>query len=236
VITVHLDSTLFPLLTATSTALCAASVRAASARGRVLLAAAGGGIGTLAIYCSYGNLPILGVGVAVVLGMALQRGTLRAAVVPALATLAGALALLLVLWLVLNWQPIVGYLRGVTYHAHWRPGLPRSWRYGLAFLEFSLFAGPPLMLAFIGSTLAAVRGQRFAWGVRALTLAAAAVMLVISLWLGTPEAARLWLFMLPWICCAVAASFTRSGSHGAFCALLAGQLALVLFIKNYMVW
>jgi hypothetical protein len=54
--------------------------------------------------------------------------------------------------------------------------------------------------------------------------------------MGTPEAGRLWLFMLPWICCAAAACFVRREARGSFAALLAGQLALVLFVKNYLIW
>jgi hypothetical protein len=237
VITVHLDSTLFPLLSAASTAACAASLRAESSRARGLLAAAGGAVGMLAIYCSYGNLPILGAGTAVALGMALQqRGTLRAGLLPVVAMLAGSLSVLLVLRVWLNWQPIVGYLRGVGYHMQWRPNLPPAWRYGLAFCEFALFAGPPLMLAFIGSTLGAVRGANVGPGARVLTLTAAGVILFISLAMGTPEAGRLWLFMLPWICCGAAACFARSEARGSFAALLVGQLALVLFVKNYLIW
>ncbi|HKP59956.1 MAG TPA: hypothetical protein VJV78_24700 [Polyangiales bacterium] len=236
VITVHLDSSVFPLLSATSTALCAASVRAGTARARGLLAAAGGGCGMFAVYCSYGNLPIFVMGAAVVLGMALSQASWRAAILPLLAAGAGALSVLLLLRVALNWQPLVGYARGVAYHVQWRPNLPHAWRYGLAFLEFSLFAGPPLMLAFIASTLLALRDVKAVSGLRVLTLVAAALIVGISLAFGTPEAARLWLFMLPWICCAVGAIFARSESRGAFGMLLAGQLVLVLFVKNYLVW
>lgn len=270
VITVHLDSTLFPLLAATSTASCAWSAQLATGpdglaaesgglhRPSAIAAAGGGAIGLLAVYCSYGNLPILAIGAVVIVALLFQLRTdagrssrwLLAYGPPIAGLVAGALAMLLLLRVVLDWQPIAGYLRGVGYHQRWRPNLPSAWRHGLAFLEFSLFAGPPLLLAFLASSahaaldtlrsggdyLRARERPAVPYGIVALTLATALVIAIITVALGTPEAARLWLFMLPWVCCAASAVFTRVDLQGAFIALLTGQIVLTFFVKNYLVW
>lgn len=215
-------------------------------------------IGMAAIYCSYGNLPILAIGALVIVALLFQQRTeaglrvrpLQAYWPPLAGLLTGALAMLLCMCVVLDWQPVVGYLRGVGYHQRWRPNLPSAWRHGLAFLEFSLFAGPPLMLAFLASSglslAAAVRSIRsllrtrallvLPYGVLALTLATTAITIAITLAFGTPEAARLWLFMLPWVCCAASALFTRLQLDAAFIALLTAQTVLTFFVKNYLVW
>jgi hypothetical protein len=270
VITVHLDSTLFPFLSATSTALCAWSARvvtrpdgpAADGGGldqaSAALAMGAGLFATFAVYCSYGNLPILAVGALLMPALTFQVRTehhvrsrrWETYLSPLAGIATGTFAMLLLLCAVLDWHPVAGYLRGVGYHQHWRPNLPSAWKHGLAFLEFSLFAGPPLMLAFLASS--AVTTCRTAraishyahdrtlepkpFGIATLTLATALLMLIITLAMGTPEAARLWLFMLPWVCCAASALFTRSTSEGAFNALLTGQIILTFFVKNYLVW
>jgi hypothetical protein len=163
---------------------------------------------------------------------------------------AGTFAMLLLLCAVLDWQPVAGYLRGVGYHERWRPNLPGTWKHGLSFLEFSLFAGPPLIFAFLASSGATTyrtaraithyahdrRLEQLPFGAAALTLATALLLLIITVAMGTPEAARLWLFMLPWVCCAASALFTRRGSDHAFAALLTGQIILTFFVKNYLVW
>ena len=141
------------------------------------------------------------------------------------------------------WQ--ARFLLGTALH----PDLPKAWRHGLALLEFSVFAGPPLMLAFFtGCILAAGELARRLWlrrsnadespayGLWAVTLGGAAIMLVISLALGTPEAARLWLFMLPWLCCAAAGCMARPGVWPARHVLLVVQVMLAFFVKNYLVW
>jgi hypothetical protein len=113
-----------------------------------------------------------------------------------------------------------------------------------------LFAGPPLILAFLASsTVTTYRAARaishyahdrtlepLPFGAAALTLATALLMPIITVAMGSPEAARLWLFMLPWVCCAASALFTRSGSDNTFAALLTGQIILTFFVKNYLVW
>ncbi|HKU42466.1 MAG TPA: hypothetical protein VJR89_30110, partial [Polyangiales bacterium] len=91
VISVHLDSTLFPLLAATCLASCVWSVRV----GRSWPAAVGGVVGMLAVYCSYGNAPIFGLAVAAMLGMSWQtHGSLRASRWPLAALAGGALLVL----------------------------------------------------------------------------------------------------------------------------------------------
>ena len=248
VITVHLDGSVFPLLSAASTAACAWGA-AASRPGRAALAAFGGGLlGVLAVYCSYGNLPILGVGLVVLLALGFERRTRVLA--PLLGLFGGSSFGLAVLCFALDWQPVEGYLRGVNYHRAWRPNLPSVWRYGLAFAEFALFAGPPLIIAFLASTLqgglfaggaAVERARRQAWPAApyaswALSFATLGLIIVISLALGTPEAARLWMFILPWVCCAASMGLARPALAPAFHALLLAQTALTLFVKNYLVW
>ena len=270
VITVHLDSTLFPLLSALSTLLCAWSMELWRRRGgfeadftqslwpSAAAAGCGGFVGLVAVYCSYGNLPILGLGIVLATALHLQlraeanatQAAMRGWIAPIAGFAVGALIAFLCLRLALDWQPIAGYLRGVSYHRRWRPNLPSEWRYGLAFLEFSLFAGPPLMLAFVASSarsgqalvIALVRWLRartlapLPYGVLGLALATALVIVLISLALGTPEAARLWLFMLPWVCCAASVMFTRAEYDRAFVILLSSQIVLTFFVKNYLVW
>jgi hypothetical protein len=270
VITVHLDSTVFPLLSAASVAACAFSTQlvagpeglAAEGGGHprvsAVAASVGGMFGMLAVYCSYGNLPILALGGVTIVAMLLQHRAeagsasrpLIAFAVPLAGFVGGALATLLFLRIALDWQPIAGYLRGVEYHRRWRPNLPSAWRHGLAFLEFSLFAGPPLILAFLASSahasVAVVRaaGSWFRkralpplpYGAYGISIGTALVIATITLALGTPEAARLWLFMLPWVCCAASALFLRLSWDGAFVALLAASIVLTFFVKNYLVW
>lgn len=262
VITVHLDSTLFPLLSASALCASALSLRARTRAASLAWAALGGGLGTLAVYCSYGNLPILALSAALMLALALEqapefapRG--RATALALLGFAAGVLALLLVLRLGLHWQPVAGYLRGVAYHKAWQstfnlsrsgnPDAANAWRHGLALVEFGVFAGPPLMLAFFTACVLGVselarklwpRGLSDppAYGLWTVTLGGAAIMLVISLALGTPEAARLWLFMLPWVCCAAAGCMAHPSFWPTRHVLLGVQLVLAFFVKNYLVW
>jgi hypothetical protein len=248
VITVHLDGSVFPLLSALSTALCAWSAARAGARPLAagLAAAAGGLCAVFAVYCSYGNLPIPAMGVVVMIGLLVERRFARslgrrAWLAPLLGFVAGVLAMCAVLRFALEWQPIAGYLRGVGYHARWRPNLPSAWKHGLAFLEFSVFAGPPLVLTFVASSAhaawRAVRPHEPApYGSYSVALATVALIVVISLALGTPEAARLWMFMLPWVACAAALGFRRAALQPAFNVLLASQIALTFFVKNFLVW
>lgn len=270
VITVHLDSTLFPLLSSTSTALCACAAQLATGpeglaaesgglhQQSAAVAMAGGLLGMGAVYCSYGNVPILAMDVVLVLALLFQQRSesglksrpLQAYWPPLAGLLTGAGAMLLLLHVALDWQPYAGYLRGVGYHQAWRPNLSPAWRRGLAFVEFGLFAGPPLMLAFLASSAQSIIGgvrsarayrtQRVhvtqPYGIIALTLATTLAIATINFSMGTPEAARLWLFMLPWVCCAATAMFTRRDHESAFVALLGGQIVLTFFVKNYLVW
>jgi hypothetical protein len=256
VVTVHLDSTVFPLLSAGAVALGAWSARVSARSARftrsVALAACGGVLASLAVYCSYGNLPVLGMLVLGTLATGLQHGGRwrsgwRALAMPLIGLCAGVLAAWLVLVLWLEWQPIRGYLRGIAYHRAWRPNLSSQWQHGLAFLEFSLFVGPPLILAFLVATgLSLLRPLQLVWGRRpaqawpfgpwALALGSAALLLILSLALGTPEAARLWLFTLPWLTCAASLCFVRRRLRASLNMLLFGQLALTFFVKNYLVW
>jgi hypothetical protein len=270
VITVHLDSTLFPLLSATSVAFsaCAAQLAtgpeglAAESGGlqqqSAAVGMAGGLLGMAAVYCSYGNLPILAMDVAIILALLFQQRSeaglklrrLQAYWPPLAGLLTGAGAMLLLLHVALDWQPYAGYLRGLGYHQAWRPNLPSAWRHGLAFIEFGLFAGPPLMLAFLASSaqsiLGVVRSAQGYWhtrvhqpqpyGIVVLTLVTTLIIGTINVAMGSPEAARLWLFMLPWVCCAATAMFTRLDHELAFVALLVGQVVLTFFVKNYLVW
>jgi hypothetical protein len=252
VVTVHLDSTVFPLLSAGALALCAWSARVSARSARfarsVALAACGGVLALLAVYCSYGNLPVLGMVVLGTLAVGLQHGgRWRALAMPLIGLCAGVLAAWLVLVLWLEWQPIRGYLRGIAYHRAWRPNLPSQWRHGLAFLEFSLFVGPPLILAFLVATgLSLFRPLQQVWrrrtaqalpvGPWAMALGTSALLLTLSLALGTPEAARLWLFTLPWLTCAASLCFVRRGLRTSLNMLLFVQVTLTFFVKNYLVW
>lgn len=228
VITVHLDSTVFPLLSALCLWLCVHAARTQ----RSWPAALGGGLCMLAVYCSYGLMPLLLLCAALLPGG--RGGMLRLG-----ALCAGALGMLLLLRWGLNWQPLLGYWRSMSVHLNWRPNLSPEWRRGLALVELALFLGPPLVLAFLVSIVRS--GAALAWrplrdAAMPLTLATCAVLLLLSYMFGVPEAARLWLFTLPWIACACGALFTRASARSAFGWLLGAQLLLVPVVKNYLLW
>src|SRR4051794_12596690 len=91
--------------------------------------------------------------------------------------------------------------------------------YGMAAFEVAYFGGLPLFAVFAVATItsvsllvraavASVRPARAArlWlvppglGLAVVTVGAMGTMVALSLYIGTPEAARLWQFLFPYIC------------------------------------
>lgn len=244
-INLHLDGALFPLLGTTAVALAAVGARS----GRPLASLAGGCVAALGTYCTFGLLPVVGLGVGCALVLAGERAahgtSLARAARPlahALLFLAGAAATTALLVVLLNYEPMLRYERALALHTEWKAFVPtRLWR-ALSLVEFFLYAGVPLALAFAAEFVLAARAAL----VRELaapslwTLGFAATLAVLAALQGTNEVARLWIFMIPFLALSVAgglrARFAADPRRGALLVLAATQAALAVVMKVTQPW
>ena len=123
----------------------------------------------------------------------------------------------------------------MTYHAAWKAAVPSGpWR-GAALLEWSLYAGFPLvaLLLFRAATSLAHLRQARQVAATLLPLGVLALLLALSLVSGTSEVARMWLFMVP----VVALAAVSGPLDTRVCSALATtQLVLALVMKANQPW
>jgi len=244
-INLHLDGALFPLLGTTAVALAAIGVRSS----RPLASVAGGCVAALGAYCTFGLLPVVGLGIGcslVVVGeRALHGSGVRRALRPlahALLFLAAAVATTALLVLLLDYEPLHRYERALAFHAEWKAYVPtRLWR-ALSLVEFFLYVGAPLALTFTAELGAAI----FAIGERELvapslwTIGFASTLGVLAAIQGTNEVARLWLFMVPFLGLSVAGGLRARTAgdprRGVLLVLTGTQAALAVIMKVTQSW
>lgn len=246
VITHHTDGSLYALLATSAAALAALGAR----RDALLPSLAGGVCAALGIWCSFGLLPVIGLAVGAQLVVALDvdrlhgwRAIARRTVVHGLsfavglgATLAGLVTSGLFR------APLESYERAMQYHWGWKLGFVGG-RWGLTGgIEFWLWVGLPLFAVFL---VALVRGlgdlRRSAH--RHLGLAALGVLavhLVVMIYAGSNEAARLWLFQVPMIAILAGIELRRASPRASprllLAILVSAQLALVPLMRAMQAW
>lgn len=248
VITHHTDGSLYPLLLVSAAALGAAGAR----RDSIATSACGGALAGVGVWCSYGLLP----GVALVIAMqwaAILRGggsrrhslslTSRAAR-HASALLGGTAATLAALVAVgLFPEPIEGYRRAIEHHRAWKLELVGG-RWGLTgAAELWAWAGLVLLVSFLVATIAALPRAPLERSRASLALAALLVLgvhVVLMLYAGSNESARLWLFELPFFAVVAAIDLRRDvprARPGLLVSVaVAVQLAAVPVIRAMQPW
>lgn len=246
VVTHHTDGALYPLLATLACALAAQGAR----RGSLGLSALAGVPLALAIWSSYGLLPVIGLalGAQLVAGLDARRGRGPASASAHVATHALALGVGLAAALGglfaggLFREPIEGYRTAMEYHYRWKLGFVGG-RYGLTGgFEFWAWVGLPMLVAFV---VACARGLRTiaSPASRPPALAALGVLavhLVLMLYAGSNESARLWLFQIPFLAVVIAADLRAASPVGRPDALVwllvVANLALVPVVRAGQPW
>ncbi len=245
-ITYHLDGAVYPLLALLALLpVCVAMGK--EHRGRhlsfsamVLLSAAlAGALLALGLYISFSLLPVIPLALGIVAAFALaaepHTRPWRRVALTLIGFAAGAFAVHAVLITALHYQPAQRFHAAMAYHERWKAGVPTlPWR-GWSLLEFSLYAGLPLMATLLGRALGALRRAREARRAPATLLAPGVVviMAVLAGLSGTNEVARLWLFMVPVV--ALGAVSVRS-SASRIEALVGMQFFIALVMKANQPW
>ncbi|MCB9658509.1 MAG: hypothetical protein R3B40_18280 [Polyangiales bacterium] len=245
-ITYHLDGACYPLLALLALWCLCRAMQANPTRGSVALvvqlltfALLAGGLFGLGLYVSFSLVPALGLAVGVVLAVSLASAPETHASRRALLTLFGfALGVAAVTGALMAWleyHPVQRFQAALAYHARWKAGVPAEpWRVG-AFLEWTLYAGAPLVALLVwraGASLAHLRDARRAASTL-LPLGVFTMLLALSALTGTNEVARMWLFMVP-VAALAAVSGLRDTRLAA--ALGAMQLLIALVMKANQPW
>jgi hypothetical protein len=244
-ITLHLDGALFPLVGTGAVALAAIGAR----RGAPLASLAGGVVAALGAYCTFGLLPVVGLGVGCALVVAAEQRAhhqplplAARPLVQALLFLAGAAATTAVLAITLRYAPLARYEHALALHGEWKAFVPtRAWRV-LSLVEFALYAGIPLALAYLvellRATLSVARRELVAPS--AWTLGTAATLGALAFFQGTNEVARLWMFMIPFGSLAIAAGLRARSADDPRAAVLPAlalaQALLAVIMKVTQPW
>ncbi len=228
VITHHTDGSWYPLLVVTACAAAASGVR----NDRVAFSFGGGLVLALAIWSSYGLLPSFGFAIAAQLAVSVHRGppselSRIARHVTALGLGLGTGFAALVGSGIFA-SPLEGYRVAMEYHERWKNGFIGG-RWGLTgALEFWAWAGLPLLALFFAALTNSFSRRARAWTL--LGGLVLAVHLVVLLYAGCNESARLWLFQLPLFVVVVASDLwyvsARSDRHLLIALVLAAQFAL----------
>lgn len=245
-ITYHLDGALYPLVTALSLCLVGLAMRvhgatrgpslSAKVLGLALLSGVTFGAG---LYVSYSLLPALGLVLGVVLALGLatphRARPLRRGLLTLLGFALGAAAVTGTFVLLLNYHPTVRFTAAMAYHERWKASVPSGpWR-GWALLEWSLYAGFPLVGLLLARAAASLRhvGDARRMASTLLPLGVATLLLVTSAWSGTNEVARMWLLFVP----VAAVAAVRAPTRGLRVETVAGaQLLLALVMKANQPW
>lgn len=244
-VNLHLDGALFPLLGTTAVALAAVGARS----GRPIASIAGGCVAAIGAYCTFGLVPVVGLGVGCALLVAGERaahgapwGRALRPTAHALLFVGGAACTTALLVLLLRYDPLQRYARALAFHTEWKAFVPtRIWR-ALSLVEFFLYAGIPLALAFAAELALALRAalQRELLAPSLWTLGFAATLAVLAALQGTNEVARLWLFMTPFLALSVAGGLRARTAgdprRGVLLTLAATQAALAVLMKVTQPW
>lgn len=244
----HLDNAVYPSLALGSAALASLGAR----RGVLWWTAAGGLLWGASLYVSFSLLPVAGLALGCV-GLVLLRQAhegrwaSRALAVRrfgwhAVVFGAGAVAALAVLVRALSFRLAERLTSALSYHEHWKRGVPTEpWRWW-ALVEFSLYLSFPFAAAFLWRTVSDawdLATRRF----RPSSLASVGLMsffLLLAAVAGTNEVARLWLFMVPFVAVTVAAGIDRAARPGRWWApvvwLAACQAVVVVVLKANQTW
>jgi hypothetical protein len=210
-ITLHTDQVFFPTLAMGCLLLATLACRRASA----VLAVVAGAFLYLALFCSFGLLnvvPLLAATCfAVAYGPESRRIDFRALLRTGLGILAGVILLDILFRLSLNYDILVRYQEAMAYHAGWKGGdwnaVTLVYYAFLNPLEYAVWLGVPMAILVVAHMLRSLkRVVRRDFAVSACLSAMLLVVLVLLLLVGQTkgEVARLWLFLVPVVCLAVA--------------------------------
>ena len=208
-ITIHTDQTIYPFLAV----LPARLATLASAKRNYLLAFLSGVIYYLAVYFSFGLAMIfLFVGLPYFLELIKDLKNWKGVSLIAASTALGVLASDILARLVLGYNIYIRYADAIKHHIKWKEwesGFGNLLRAGLtASTEFSVWLGVPLTILLfiaIGFALYQTLIKRTADSTSLLSLALFATFILLLLFGKTrAESARLWLFLVPFVCLAVA--------------------------------
>jgi hypothetical protein len=212
-ITLHTDQVLFPLMVLVPVLMSVVALR----KDKILFAVLAGITLYLAAYFSFG-LAVIGLLVPVFLFVAIPENTLRPwplIIRHAFAMLLGAALTHLLISFTLNYDIIFRYNRAIEHHLAWKDWentLGTYLRAGITdAVEFSVWVGLPLILLFVVAVGVSVhqiliRKPTF-FSYYSLVLAGIFVVLLV-IGKTKAETARLWLFLVPFLCLSVA-SFIR---------------------------
>ncbi len=244
-IDLHLDGALFPLLGTSAVALAALGAR----RDAHVASLAGGVLAALGAYCTFGLLPVVGLGIGCALVVAAEQrahhqplGQAARPLVQALLFLAGAAATTAVLAIALRYAPLARYEHALALHGEWKAFVPtRAWRV-LSVVEFTLYAGVPLALAYavelVRASVAIARRELVAPS--AWSLGTAATLGALALFQGTNEVARLWMFLIPFGSLAITAGVRARSAEDpravVLPALALSQALLAVIMKVTQPW
>lgn len=241
----HLDGVLYPSLALATCAL----VGTGTWRRAWGWAAGGGVLLGLSLYVSFSLLPVLGLALGTLAFVALQRSRHEPRATVALAAgwhavafVAGVLVALWALWWLMDFQLAARLTRALSYHAHWKRGVPTwPWK-GWALVEYALYVGFPMMAVFLARAmrpLVALR-VRHVWAKEWFAPGLLAYFAVLTLASGTNEVARLWLFTVPFVALAAATATHDAARGGRWYApviwLAACQGVVTLVLKANQVW
>lgn len=242
-VTLHTDQAFFPLLFT----LPLATAGEAGGRGSFVIGAAAGVGASLAIFCSFGLLPVVPLSMVLASCLAV-RGTTESGPTRLLRSLVGFLTGLLITHLVfrfaLGYDALVRFRGAAAYHQAWKGGTSGFLAdLGFAYvnaIEFAVWLGLPLAVLALSAVWSAVREWRRTGSepaaVLALTVTAAGVILAVF---GKTqgEVARLWLFLAPCLCLVAARELGRRfgpQNPRALALLLLLQGGTVYLVKRFM--
>lgn len=245
VITHHTDGSLYPFLAVSACALAGLG----TLRDAIALSFTAGLVLALAIWSSFGLLPAIAFAFGAPLAVAVRTRRILGGHAIAKRSAGHLFALGVGLLLGLGAffvfrlfpDPIGAYRTAMAYHWRWKLGFVGG-RWGLTGgVEFWAYAGLPLLASFALACGRAVCELKSGAG-RALALSSLGVLgvhLVVMLYAGCSESARLWLFEVPFIALVAATDLVRlpGRRNGMIVAGLAvAQLSLVPVVRAAQVW
>ena len=232
-ITLHTDQVLFPLMVVATTLMAVVALRT----DKVLFSVLCGITLYLAAYFSFG-LAVIGLLFSVFLFVSVPEHTFRPlgiAIRHAFAILIGTALTHLLISFTLNYDIVFRYNRAIEHHLSWKDWENTLGTYLRAGItdgaEFSVWVGLPLILLFVASVGVSLhqflirKPSFFSYYILAL-----AGIFVVLLVIGKTKAetARLWLFLVPFLCLS-AASFVRQQDWSSRYTNL--FIAIILFLE-----
>jgi hypothetical protein len=235
-VTLHTDQVFFPLFAVLLVLLALQAFRSE----RILLGFLLGAALYCSLFFSFGLLALLPLIAIIGAWLGYERRDLKRMALIALAAVAGIIVTDLLFRFTLNYDIVVRFEGALRYHEAWKNFIPGS--YSLTALanlvELGVWLGAPVALLCLFGIIQSAIGIKF----RSLTLievfsiAFAISLLGMDLLGGTKaEAARLWIFVVPFACLIAISQINRMYGNGkgyrAFVLLLILQLATTYLIK-----